>query len=234
MPLAHPAPASGRERSVTTVLLPLYRMSPACRHTRSGARRRHARMWPLALLAACGGESPTDPPARASLGPLTMPLAVGTRWTYSETDSVEGAVRPQSPGVLVVTVVKDTVFGGRRAAVLDRGRELYGHLGGPLAVATDRSGVLTAPTDQPYRPPRARTRSPSRSVSRDARYGVRVWMGRRSRGNDARGAAGTFRCVRYDLRRGGAVFATIFFAPQVGVVWTRSASDQLTARRAVA
>ena len=100
----------------------------------------------------CGAERLTSPTLSETVGPLTAPIALGTRWTYRYVDSVEFGATPFAPFTFDVTAAKDTLIESRSGVVLQNGRQLVENLLGTIAMARASNGILTASTTRPGLP----------------------------------------------------------------------------------
>ena len=193
--------------------------------SRFGWARRALGALGAALGAGACGDATA--PGGAAVEAAVIPLAVGTRWTYAQVDSVELDARPFSPATRAVSAARDTVVAGRRGTVLDGGGVLFGSTAGRVIVAVDRAGVSTAEPEVAAAGlgPWLLTLAYPAAVGAGTPGGWRVT----AVDTTVTVPAGTFRCVRYDLPGGdrapngapsGPPIGTVLLAPGTGVVFS--------------
>lgn len=182
-------------------------------------RRATAAASAAVTLAGCGGV-PTDVGEAQAL----IPLRVGATWSYHSFDVTTGPSSDFGPAApdsdFVLRVVRDTldVSGKRWFAIENINRLFVWTQPGFFANASDGFRRLTTPGLSGYQ-----FVFTSSVITYPVPKGQPTVIGFVTALDTAiTVGAGTFRCVRYDLRGsfdpGSMTYASVFLAPQVGIV----------------
>jgi len=173
----------------------------------------------LLMTLGCESASVSSPEPTETVGPLTAPFSVGTRWTYARVDSVEFGATPFQPSTFTVTATQDTVIGSLPGVVLENGRSLVENLLGPIAMRRASNGIFTATAASPFLPGTGGWRV---LLPYPVAAGMSFNFGWVVTSTDTTITVpyGVVRCVRYDFHPEDPVgpARTLFLAPGLGIV----------------